>query len=198
MNKAPAQTAAISPILIQLFKGVLYAERRPGIWQDLLTLQGQVMDYFGLIGLTVVIDEAEGYAFLRQIPREDQEEGAPLPRLITKRPLGYPLSILLVVLRKKLAEFDAQSGETRLILEKKQIMEMVQVFMPSQKNEARTMDAMAANIKKAADLGFLKKLPAGDELYEVKRIIKALVDADWLKDLDQLMDEYMEYAKDND
>ena len=53
------------------------------------------------------IDEADGYAFLRQRPQEPGEE--PLPRLVPRRPLGFPVSLLLVLLRKKVAEADART-----------------------------------------------------------------------------------------
>ena len=186
----------ISPILIQLLKGVVYREKLPNIWQDLLTLQGAVREYFGVIGLALLVDETEGFAFLRQA-RDlfgDDKESHPLPRLITRRPMGYPLSLLCVLLRKKLAEFDAEGGATRLVLSQRQIVDMMQVYMPAQKNEARTVDVIHTTIKKTVDLGFLKKMRAEDRQYEVGRIIKALVDADWLKNLDHLMEEYLAYA----
>ena len=186
----------ISPILIQLVKGVVYREKHPYLWQDLLALQGAVREYFSVIGLFVLVDETEGFAFLRQA-RElsgDDEAKVPLPRLITRRPMSYPLSLLCVLLRKKLAEFDAEGGATRLVLSRKQIVNMMRVYMPAQKNEARTVDVIHTTIKKTMDLGFLKKVDSEDRQYEVGRIIKALVDADWLNDLDCLMEEYLAYA----
>jgi len=186
----------IAPVLIQLLKGVVYKERHSKVWQNLLTLQGAVRDYFGVIGLSVFLDEAEGFAFLRQAEEQnrDDETSVPLPRLITRRPMSYPLSLLCVLLRKRLAEFDAEGGSTRLVLSQKQITDMMRVYMPSQKNEARTVDVIHTTIKKTADLGFLKKMGAEVHQYEVGRIIKALVDADWLKNLDKLMEEYLTFA----
>lgn len=186
----------ISPILIQLLKGVVYRENHSNIWQNLLTLKGPVREYFGVIGLSVLVDETEGFAFLRQARElfEDDGAGSTLPRLITRRQMSYPLSLLCVLLRKKLAEFDAEGGATRLVLSQKQIVDMMHVYMPAQKNEARTVDVIHTTIKKTIDLGFLKKMGSEDRQYEVIRIIKALVDADWLKDLDHLMEEYLAYA----
>ncbi len=185
-----------APILIQLLKGVVYEERHPQLWQDLLTLQGPVRDYFSVIGLTVVLDEAEGFAFLRQVTQDSREDESqpPLPRLITRHPMSYPLSLMCVLLRKKLAELDAEGGSTRLILSQKQIVDMMHVYMPSQKNEARTVDQINTTIKKTVELGFLRKLASEEKQFEVRRIIKALVDADWLKELDKLLEEYLEYA----
>jgi len=189
----------ISTVLIQLLKGVVYKERHPLIWQALLNLQGGVRDYFSVIGLNVLIDESEGFAFLRQADNNnsDDEGRTPMPRLIARRPMTYVLSLICVFLRKKLAEFDAKGGESRLVLSKKQIIDMMRVYMPSKKNEARTIDVINTNIKKTMELGFLKKIGSEGANYEVCRIIKALVDADWLKNLDELMEEYLKYADKN-
>lgn len=198
----PTPGGQASPVLIQLLKGVVYQERYPVLWQDLLTFQGQVRNYFSVIGLELLLDEAEGFAFLRQAQAtsngEETEVEAALPRLVSRRPMGYPLSLLCVLLRKKLAEFDARGGATRLVLSQAQIVEMMHVYMPPQKNEARTVDVINTTIKKTMDLGFLKKLGSDGQQYEVGRIIKALVDADWLKKLDTLLNEYMEYANRDD
>ena len=189
----------ISPVLIQLLKGVVYKERHPLIWQELLNLQGGVRDYFSVIGLNVLIDESEGFAFLRQAEdnNSDDEGHIPMPRLIARRPMTYVLSLICVLLRKKLAEFDAKGGESRLVLGKKQIIDMMRVYMPSKKNEARTIDVINTTIKKTMELGFLKKIGSEGSNYEVCRIIKALVDADWLKNLNELMEEYLKYADKN-
>jgi hypothetical protein len=61
--------------------------------------------------------------------------------------------LLLALLRKKLAEFDAQGSETRLMLTREQIAEMVRLFLPAGSNEARLSDQIDTYIHKAAELG---------------------------------------------
>lgn len=184
----------LSPVLVRLLKGVLYQERHPAEWQSLLRLQGAVRDYFRLIGLTLVIDEAEQYAFLRQ-QEEPEEEGAPaLPRLVQRRPLSYPVSLLLVLLRKKLVELDAGGGETRLILDRTQIIDMLQVFLAESSNEARIIDRIDGHINRLVEYGFLRRLKGSSGQFEVHRIIKAVVDSDWLADFDNRLQDYQHYA----
>lgn len=69
-------------------------------------------DYVAVLNLELVIDESEGYAFLRNRPETGDDHSKPhqqhLPRLIAHRPLSFPVSLLLALLRKKLAEFDAR------------------------------------------------------------------------------------------
>ena len=51
-------------------------------------------------------------------------------------------SLLLVLLRKKLAELDAQGGEARLILNREQIVDLLRVFMPAVASEVRLFDRL--------------------------------------------------------
>ena len=129
MSPATATESDLPVAVTQLMKGVVYRDDHDKAWRNLLQLQAQVRDYVAVIGLQVVIDEAEGYAFLRQRPDDDEAEGrSPLPRLIPRRSLSFHLSLLLALLRKKLAEFDVQGSETRLMLTREQIAEMVRLF----------------------------------------------------------------------
>ena len=179
----------LSVAVTQLMKGAVYRETHDRAWGHLLQLQPQVRDHVAVLGLQVVIDEAEGYAFLRQRPADEDEERQ-LPRLIPRRALSFHVSLLLALLRKKLAEFDAQGGETRLMLTRAQIAEMLRVFMPATSNEARLLDRIDEHIGKAEQLGFLRQAKNGEQVYEVRRILKAFVDGQWLADLDAKLAEY--------
>jgi hypothetical protein len=187
---------ALSLVLVTLMKGVMDRDNDPGRWQSLLELQTRVRDQVAVLGLELILDEAEGYAYLRQRPmREGEEE---LPRLVPRRQLGYQVSLLLALLRKKLAEFDATSGEARLILSRDDIVEMMRLYLPETANEARLMDRVDAHINRIADIGFLRRLRGMDSQYEVRRILKAFVDAQWLSELDQRLSAYRGHAAGGD
>jgi hypothetical protein len=177
----------LPPVLIALFKGVLYEDQSENLWQALLHLQTRVRDQVSVFGLELVLDESEGYAYLRQ--RETGAEEAELPRLVQRRQLGYAVSLLLALLRKKLAEHDATGGDTRLILSRAQIVDVVKLFMPSNTNEAKLIDRIEADINRVVELGFLRRLREQDQ-FEVRRILKAFVDAQWLSDFDEKLAEY--------
>jgi hypothetical protein len=179
----------LSLAVTQLMKGVVYRDTHDRAWGHLLQLQPQVRDHVAVLGLQVVIDESEGYAFLRQRPDGDDDERQ-LPRLIPRRSLSFHVSLLLALLRKKLAEFDARGGDTRLMLTRAQIVEMIRVFMPVTSNEARLLDRIDEHIGKAEQLGFLRPAKNGEQVYEVRRILKAFVDAQWLADFDAKLAEY--------
>lgn len=182
----------LTSLVIPLLKSVLYRDEDPQAWAALLKLQARVRDYVGVLALDLVLDEAEGYAFLRSrsVPNEDAPK---LPRLVARRPLSFQVSLLLALLRKKLAEFDASGGDTRLILSRDAVVELIRVFLPAGSNESRLMDQVETHLNKIIDLGFVRRLKpqasnvgrgAQEPVYEVRRILKAFVDAQWLADFD--------------
>ncbi len=197
MNQTDTQTLRpasvpqeLSPVVVTLLKGVIYQDESPALWNALLNLQASVRDYMAVLGLELILDEAEGYAFLRSRPARDEEDGEAIPRLVARRQLSYPVSLLLALLRKKLVEFDAGGGDTRLILSRDEVVELIRIFLPAGTNEVKLIDQVDANLNKIADLGFIRRLRGEKQMIEVRRIIKAFVDAQWLADLDRRLAEY--------
>jgi hypothetical protein len=179
---------ALSKVVVLLMKGVLYQEIDPGLWQQMLNLQARVRDYMAVMGLNLMLDEAEGYAWLHT--REPAEDEQPPPRLIARRQLSYPVSLMVALLRRKLAETDAGGGDPRLILSRDDILEMVRTFLPAGTNEARLVDQIDAHLNKIVDLGFVRRLRGQPHLIEVRRILKAFVDAQWLNEFDARLKAY--------
>jgi Domain of unknown function (DUF4194) len=193
---SPAAAAVAEPDLAlavtQLMKGVIYRDTHEKAWRHLLQLQAQVRDYVAVLGLTVLIDEAEGYAFLRQRPDDEDTDAdrPPLPRLIARRSLSFPVSLLLALLRKKLAESDASDADSRLMLSRDQIVDMVRLFLPASSNETRLVDQIDSYIVKVVELGFLRRVNGTPMMFEVRRILKAFIDGQWLADFDERLAQY--------
>ena len=180
----------LSSVVVPLLKGVLYQEENPNLWGLLLNLQASVRDYVAVLGLELMLDEAEGYAFLRSRQSEDEDGQSAIPRLVARRQLSYPVSLLLALLRKKLAEFDAGGGDTRLILSRDEVVELIRIFLPASSNEVKLIDQVDGTLNKIAELGFIRRLRGQGQMIEVRRIIKAFVDAQWLADFDERLAEY--------
>ena len=198
---SPAQSAEattnleLSAVLVNLLKGPVYQDTHERVWALLLQHHSQVSDYVSVLGLAVHVDEAEGYAFLRSravTDDHDDPDGPAIPRLIARRPLPFHVSLLLALLRKRLAEFDASSADTRLVVSRDQIVELLRLYLPESSNEARLVDSIDTDIKRAVEMGFLRPLRSQDDLYEVRRIIKAFVDGQWLADFDARLAEYLD------
>lgn len=197
-------------LVVTLLKSVLYRDDKPGLWEALLRLQAHVADYVAVLGLELNLDEAEGYAFLRSKgadadgrdgEKADGEEekgdtdGDAIPRLVARRQLSYPVSLLLALLRKKLAEFDAGGIETRLVLSREEIVDMVRIFLPERTNEVKLIGQIDNYLEKIEDLGFVRRLKGQADMYEVRRILKAFVDAQWLNDFDAHLASYQKHAE---
>lgn len=211
----------LTAVVVPLLKGVVYRDEDGALWTQLLAMQAQVADYVAVLALDLTVDEAEGYAFLRARAgeaEEDDQGGAGgsgvgdsgaggrakpprvvprvVPRLVRRQPLSFQVSLLLALLRKKMTEFDASGGDTRLIVSRDQIVELIRVFLPLGSNESRLIDQVDTHLNKVIELGFVRKLKpsagAGKEsMFEVRRILKAYVDAQWLADFDQRLGAYL-------
>jgi hypothetical protein len=179
----------LSVAMVNLLKGPVYRDTHERPWALLLAHRSEVADYVAVLGLQVHVDEAEGYAYLRSQPAND--ETGDIPRLVARRPLSFPVSMLLALLRKRLADFDASSSDTRLVLSRDQIVEMLRLYLPESTNEARLVDNIDMHINRVVEMGFLRRLRGQDDLYEVRRIIKAYVDGQWLSDFDDRLEEYL-------
>jgi hypothetical protein len=185
--RGPEEHATASAI-IALMRGVVYRESAEEVWATLERRAAAVRDHFAEIGVDVVIDDTEGYAYLRsQEPAEDEE---PLPRLVHRRTLTYHVSLLLVLLRKRLVEFEASGADSKLVLSRDQMVEMLRLFLPDASNEARLVERIDSTIKQAIDAGFLRELRGQPGQYEVRRILKAYVDAQTLSDFAGKLAEY--------
>lgn len=184
----------LSAVVINLLKGIVFRNEQPQLWQDLVDLQTQVADYLKILDLELQLDDSEGYAWLTQrIASEDEKN--PLPRLIARRPLSYAMSLLCVLLRKKIAETDASGAEMRVIVSRQELINAMRVFMPEKSNEAKIEEQINVTINKVVELGFLRKLKTDTEQLEVQRFLTALVDADWTASLNDKLIEYQAYAK---
>jgi hypothetical protein len=176
-------------VVTHLMKGVVYRDTHEKVWRHLVQLFSRISDYVATMGLVVVVDESEGYAFLRSKP-EDPDDDEDIPRLIPRYALSFHTSLLLALLRKKLAESDAADDGYRVILSRDQILDMMVMFMPTSTNEAKITENIDRTIGKVVDLGFLSRIPKQDNQFEVRRVLKAFVDGQWLSDFDARLAEY--------
>ena len=159
-------------------------------------LEGAVRDFLSVINLDLEIYDSDGFAYLLS---KEQEEGDPsLPRIMARRPLSYPVSLILAILRRKLTEHDTYSSEPRLILEVDEFTDMVSAFFPTSNNEVKVLRRMDAHLQRIHDLGFIRFLDAKKEKFEVKRILKAYIDAQWLHDFNEKLEEYLAHGSDTD
>jgi hypothetical protein len=179
---------AVAVTIIALMRGVVYRESDEDVWIALSRHGGAVRDHFGAIGVEVVVDDTEGYAYLRAT--DDDEENEPLPRLVRRRALTYNVSLLLVLLRKRLLEFESTTGEGKLVVTRAELLDLLRLFLAESTNEARVVDQVDITVRKVVELGFLRPLRGQTDRWEVRRVLKAYVDAETMKDFAGKLAEY--------
>lgn len=187
-----------SAVLIRLLKGPLYLHRQRDLWQVLLREQYSIRDYFQQIGLSLLIDEAEGYAFLKQPESTEEGSAQELPRLISRRSLSFAQTLLLVCLRKRLAEHDSEESAPRLIVNRQEIHQWLLPYFPEVGNEVKQRRDLDALIKKCDEMGFLSSLPKHPDDFEVPRILKAFVTAEQIVEFNQLLAQKLTVAGDTE
>lgn len=186
-----SENNTLSVALVSLLRGVATRDDNESVWYAVLHNEARVRDYVRLLGLELVVMLEDGYAFLRQV--EDTEDGAAgatsgnaaIPRLLARRPLSYPVSLVLALLRRRLAEHDASSGEARLIIDVEEMVETMRTFLPEASTETRLTDQINGYLRKVAELGFIRYIDRDGKKFEVRRLIKAFIDAQWLAELEE-------------
>lgn len=175
-------TFPYAPSLVKLLKGPVYADAGLA-WDLILRHRSSVDDYFSQLGLELVLAEHDGLAFLRRRRQEDEPEAPDekLPELVARRELPYTASLLCVLLLEELYRFENSStGESRLVLDRAHIRELILPYLPKKSNEARQTDALDAQINRLIGYGFLRPLTTGQDELEVTKLLKYKISADLL------------------
>ena len=145
----------------------------------------------------MIIDKAEGYAYLKQqTPISENQEAETTEtdelRLVRRRPLPYAVSLMCLLLRKYLIENDQEGTSVKAVLSRQELESQMRLYLKESSNEAKTTTQITQTINKVTELGFLRKMNSETEQYEVNRIIKAFVNAEQVS---EWLERYKEYVK---
>ena len=178
-----------SKAVVKLLKGVV--ENNDTIWSDILTYQTEIQDYISLMGLELILKKDEGFAFIKQRTNDD----AKTVNLVSRRQYGFELSVMLVVLRQMLEDFDSNptlSQATDKYVTAFEIKEETEMFLPSTYNKAKFEKELDNNIERLVDFGFLiaPKSNDGETRYKIHRIIKEKITLDDLLDFKKQLNDY--------
>ena len=186
--------ALYAHVIIKLLQGPIYVDEK-NVWRDLQSWQSSIQEYFGKIGIELLINETDGFARILQ-PEAEETEDNPLPRLMRKQSMNYETTLLCVILRELLEEFDIISEGTKLFLTQKDIKERIELFYKEQANKSKLWKDLARPINNLQNMGILKltredAANRDNNSYEVKRIIKALIDNKKLEEIKQKLESYV-------
>jgi hypothetical protein len=159
---------------VRLLQGAIYSDDR-ATWDIALRSQSSLESFFARIGLGLVIDEAEGLAYLRQQePQDAPEEYQQIPRLFRKTRLGYDTSLLCVLLRDRYRQFeDEDLDNERCIVETDSLFEVWKSFFPSGEDEVRMRKSLETAMRKLESYRFVRRFGDADQAWEVRRVLKA-------------------------
>ena len=174
-------TLPYAAAVLKLLKGPVNYDLDPKEWDQLSTYQTDLKKYFDKIGLHLVIDSDDGFAYLYQ-PSGDDDLG--LPRITRRVPLPFDITLLCVLLREKLAEQVIEDTNMANLLKKEDLYELLNPFYPKTQNEAAQYREYERLIAKVVELGFLRRIEKEKtEFYQIEKIIKVRVRAEELNSI---------------
>ena len=174
-----------APVILKLLQGPLYDDDTK-LWALLLDNTGAVQEWFGHIGLRLMLVTEEGLAYLTQPEGEEDT----LPRLVKRAPLGYDATVLAVILRDALEEFDLTNTDSRdLFITARDLQARLAPYTGGRFDEARAWKQFERSLGHMVKLGFLRETASPDpgdqgrKVYQVMRILKVKLGGAQLEDL---------------
>ena len=166
-------------------------EKGSPVWEDIINYQIEIQEYLAVIGLELILKKDEGFAFVKQIVFDDD---ATL-NLVSRRQLGFEVSVIVIVLRQVLEDYDSNPTETQSvdrIITNNEIKDEVRLFLPQNFNKVKLEKDLDTYIQKVVDFGFLKEVKRNnDEIrYKIHRIIKEKVTLENLDEFKKKLDDY--------
>lgn len=180
----PTTHETYAPVIVKLLQGAVYDDNTK-VWNDLLQYQFEISQYFEKIAVELIVEKQDGYAYIRQIPID--EEGNTIG-LVRRIPMKYELSLLCVLLRMLIDDFEvSNTDQHNLYISHKRLKEELEIFFKEKSHKVKMIKELDRYIEQAEGLGFLKAIDKDtkvkDEIqYEVKRIIKAKITNDKLEE----------------
>lgn len=166
-------------VMVQLLLGPsVDARRQSKLWPVLLRDEAVIRSRMHELFLEVVIDHEQQVAFTRQVTSEELE----VPILLRKASLTFLETALLLFLRQRLTQADAQ-GE-RAVVSLADMQEHLGVFERDNNPDHAKFGRQTANaVEKAKKLSLLQRIRSSDERYEVSPTLKLLFSAEEIQQL---------------
>lgn len=161
-------------------------------WEDILNYQSEINKYLMNIGIELIVKRDEGFAYIKQIvDDEDRTTG-----LIPRQQLGFEISVILIILRQMLEEFDSNMDElyaTERFVSADELKERIEIFLPERFNRVKLLSEIDTYINRIVALGYLKLIKRDNvNTYQIHRIIKEKITLDKLQEFKDKLQEYVE------
>jgi hypothetical protein len=166
-------------------------------WEKLIQYKVELTSFLLQMGLALVLDEQDGYAYIKHYPFEEDENPV---SWIQRRSLTYEESVMMVLLREMMAEFEVGEATNReLIKKRREIKEYAELFFKENASRVKFLKEIDRLIDKAEENGFLDKTETNDlpdeQKFRIKKIIKAKVSTE---DLDHFYQQLVRYKEEKE
>ena len=178
-----------SQVCIKLLQGHLFRQNvNDKLWEKLEMYESDIQAFFAILGVSVAIDKADGFAFLQQNDLNEEDDN--VSRLIRQIPLTEEQSFLCILLRDELNKFDnpnnSQNKSSILILRESELYEQFAMFYTSKTDQITARANFKKNLNRLCDLGLLKEQNPDDmekeSEYEVRRYVRAKIDSEFCEE----------------
>jgi hypothetical protein len=161
-------------VLVQLLLGpALDSRRQTKLWPVLIRDEAVLRSRLNELFLELVIDREQEVAFTRQIASAELE----MPVLLRRTPLTLLDSALLLYLRQRLTE--AQAQQERAVVSTQEMTEHLAVFQrEASTDHARFARQVQHAVDNASKYSLLRKLRNADDRFEIAPTLKLLFSAE--------------------
>jgi hypothetical protein len=168
-------------------------------WQMILQNEGSIKSYFEDIGVGLEINKSDGIARLVPLDFDEDEANQPI-KLIRKTTLNYDQSLIAIVLREWLDEYEVSNiqSSSRLFITKSQLRDRVELLIFKDSNNRKALfNKMDALIEKMVEHNFLElfnkdELNPENSRYEVKSLLKIKINNEKLEEFKNQLYKYVE------
>lgn len=179
-----------SAAAVRLLQGVVYHDDPGDGWDAILAGATPLTDYFGRLGLLLIIDENDGLAYLRQ-PADDERppDFEAVPKLFRTVRLGFDATLLCVLLRDELRRSEEEDLQNeRCVIAQTDLLNLWSTFFPDG-DTVRLNRTLTATLGKLEQLKFVRKFEKEPPSWEVRRILRARLPLATLKSLRESLEE---------
>ncbi len=178
-----------SQVCIKLLQGPLFRQNvNDKLWEKLEMYESDIQAFFAILGVSVAIDKADGFAFLQQNDLNEEDDN--VSRLIRQIPLTEEQSFLCILLRDELNKFDnpnnSQNKSSILILRESELYEQYAMFYTAKTDQITARANFKKNLNRLCELGLLKEQNPDDmekeSEYEVRRYVRAKIDSEFCEE----------------
>lgn len=192
MNQLQENIKPYSKAIVKLLKKTI--DNDDIVWEDILFYQTEIQEYISKIGLELIIKENDGYAFLKQFEIDNDKNTI---GIASRRQVGFETSIVLVILRQIIEEFESDPTDfqvTDKFITESELKEQISFFLPEKYNKVKFLKQLDSYVKNVIKLGYLKESGTNlnEKKYKIHKIIKEKVTLDSLNEFKENLKQYVE------